>query len=121
MICPNCTREMKDESYEYYGIGSWDMDYPDNYQEQHVCTCGVKIINGKWEIPESIRATDKQIHAAEVISKVLGLRTPPPLKTLMWKFIHDHIEESKEKSKAESDCNAELFFEENYSWLPEYY
>lgn len=119
MNCPNCGTEMKDESSWSYGIGSWDMDYPDVYHEVFRCRlCRINKINGNWEIPDHLTASPKQIKCAEVISRNLGIDAPEvPLKTILWKFIHDHMEDSKRaRDQAFSD-----WCEENSDWLPEYF
>ena len=71
MKCINCETEMKDKSYNYYGLGDWDMDYPASYHEEYVCpNCkckytgegwGIKT-NSKWKIPKEVELpTEKQV------------------------------------------------------------
>ena len=118
MICPNCNKEMKDKSYWYYGIGSWDADYPDCYHEEHTCkTCKISYINGEWHIPSELVATDKQIKAAEFINSVLKNELPAPTKRNLWKYIHDNLETAKEVR----ENNFEEWCYENSDWLPEYF
>ena len=72
MKCPNCNKEMKDESYWYYGLGSWDMDYPDQLHEEYCCSnCNIKLVNGEWTIPKSIIATEKQLNETKIHEKQL--------------------------------------------------
>lgn len=119
MNCPNCGKSMTNLSNWSYGIGSWDMDYPDVYHEEYrYNNCKIIFINGEWKIPDTLRASDQQIKAAETISYYLHIPIPdPPLKTSLWKFIHDHMEESKlaKEQQFEDWC------EENADWLPEYF
>lgn len=123
ITCPKCGRLMTDLSYWDYGIGSWDMDYPDVYHENHVCHhCNIKKVNGEWKVPQSMRASDKQIKCAEVISNVLGISAPEcPLKTLLWKFINDNRYRSLLEAKRQQDRRLEDWCEDNQDWLPEYY
>ena len=75
---------MKDKSYWYYGLGSWDMDYPDELHEEYWClSCRIKYIDGKWVIPPSIIATEKQMNAGKIIQRNTGITMPPPIKKLM--------------------------------------
>lgn len=54
MKCINCQTEMKDKSYWYYGLGSWDMDYPDMLHEEYICPkCKHKYIDGEWKKPRT--------------------------------------------------------------------
>ena len=67
MKCINCQTEMKDKSYWYYGIGSWDMDYPDTLHEEHRCpNCKYKYINGEWKKPRP-RKPKSNNYTAEAI------------------------------------------------------
>ena len=122
MNCPNCNKEMKDRSYWYYGLGSWDSDYPDCFHEEYVCkNCKISYINDEWKIPPSLAATEKQIKTAKFIRNVIGGETPAPLKKSLWKYIHDNLQRAIDLNKHIRDCNAEMFFEDNYQWLPEYF
>lgn len=125
MNCPNCDKEMKDKSFWYFGLGSWDMDYPDQLHEEYWCpNCRIKFLNGEWAIPDSMIATDKQINAAKIIECNTGISMPPPLKKLMCKYIGDNMELSKkryEEYKKEREHSFEEWCEENSDWLPEYF
>ena len=128
MRCPNCDKEMKDKSYAYYGMGSWDMDYPDGYHEEHRCSrCKIRFVKDaqeEWTIPDSIRATDKQLNAALLIERNTGIDMPPPIKKLMCKYIGDNIELSKRRYEEYKQAKEQLFVEwceDNSDWLPEYF
>jgi hypothetical protein len=119
MKCPNCSKEMENKSYWYYGLGDWDMDYPATYHEEHLCAdCDIKYVNGKWDIPNKFeRATDKQIKCVRFICKELGINYEPLLKRKTWKFIHKYLEAAKISKRTSVEC----WCEENSDWLPEYF
>ena len=125
MDCPHCNKEMEDRSYWYYGLGSWDMDYPDELHEEYWCaSCRIKFINGEWTVPDSIRATDKQLNAGVIIEHNTGIRMPPPIKKLMCEYIGNNIELSKKRYEEYKKGKERLFeewCEENSDWLPEYF
>lgn len=125
MFCPNCDKEMKDKSYWYFGLGSWDMDYPDMLHEEYWCpSCHIKYVNGKWTIPKSMAATEKQLNAGTIIERNTGITMPPPIKKLMCKYIGDNMELSKQRYKEYKKMRENSFSEwceENSDWLPEYY
>ena len=118
MICQNCNNEMADKSYWYYGLGSWDSDYPDCLHEEHFCkTCKISYINGDWNIPQNLMATEKQIKTANFISKVLNCGTPIYTKKLLWKFINKNLETAIKVREQDF----EDWCLDNSDWLPEYF
>lgn len=118
MECPNCKQEMKDKSYWYYGLGSWDMDYPDCLHEEHFCkTCKISYLNGEWNIPKNIIATEKQIKTASFISNVLQCEMPIHTKKLLWKFINENLQTAIKVKEQ----NFEDWCWDNANWLPEYF
>ena len=123
MNCPNCNKEMKDNSYWYYGLGSWDMDYPDVLHEEYCCPdCRIKYINGEWAIPKKFaRATYKQVKCANFICRELGLRFEPILKAKTWKFINTYLDAAKLSNRLRRDNNFRDWCEDNMEWLPEYF
>jgi len=125
MKCPNCNKEMRDNSYEYYSIGGWDLDYPDLLHEEYWCQdCLIRFTNGKWEMPQYLIATEKQLKAGIIINRNTGIKMPPPLKKLMWQYIQDNMELSKRKSEEYKNQRKQAFVEwceENSDWLPEYF
>ena len=125
MNCPNCNNPMQNESFYYYSLGGWDMDYPDEYHEEYWCPyCRIRFVNDEWEIPSSIIATDKQINAGRIIENNTGIKMPPPIKKLMSKYIGDNMELSQKRYEEYKKQRAQLFeewCEENSDWLPEYY
>lgn len=125
MECPNCKQEMKDKSYWYYSLGSWDMSYPDFLHEEYCCSnCDIKWVNGEWTIPESMIATEKQLNAGQIIEHNTGICMPPPLKKLMCKYISDNMELSKKRYEEYKKIRERSFCEwceENSDWLPEYF
>lgn len=115
MQCPVCEKEMIDLSYNYYGIADWDMDYPATHYSKHICTtCDIKYENGKWDIPEQFKATDKQIYCADIICKNLNLNPPPPVKKLMITFIQRNYEQSKFIARRRKYGNSYYLQEETY-------
>lgn len=125
MNCPNCGKEMKDESYWHYSIGGWDLDYPDVFHEEYWCWhCCIKFINDTWTVPKSIQATDKQLNVGRLIERNTGIRMPPPIKKLLSEYIGNYLELSKQRSaeyKMERRQDFSEWCEENSDWLPEYY
>lgn len=118
MNCPNCNRTMQDKSYNYYGIGDWDMDYPATTHEEYICShCKIKYMNGEWEIPEEIAATNKQKRAALFINRVLGVQLPVLTKKNAWQYINKYLEKAKEQRRYDFEC----WCEEHADWLPEYF
>ena len=123
MNCPNCNKEMKDDSYWDYGIGSWDMDYPDVFHEKYKCKdCRIEYINGEWIVPKKFeRATYKQVKCANFICNELGMKFEPVLKMQTWKFINTYLDKAKHDNKQRRDANFRDWCEDNMDWLPEYY
>ena len=123
MNCPNCNKEMKDKSYWYYGLGSWDMDYPDVLHEEYWCSdCRIRYTNGEWIIPKKFaRATYRQVKCANFICRELGLRFEPILKAQTWKFINTYLDAAKLSNKLRRDNNFRDWCEDNLEWLPEYF
>lgn len=100
MKCPVCEKEMIDLSYNYYGIADWDMDYPATRCSKYLCqTCDIKYEDGKWDIPEQFKATDKQIYCASIICENLSFNSPPPVKKIMTVFIRKHYAQSKSAAR----------------------
>lgn len=123
MDCPNCEKIMIDKSYWYYGIGSWDMDYPDVLHEEYYCRCcRIKYVNGEWFIPDEIgRATYKQIRCANFICRELGISFEPIIKTKTWEFINTYLDAAKQNNKQRRYANFRDWCEDNMDWLPEYF
>lgn len=105
IICPNCDKEMKNNSYMYYGLADWDMDYPATEHEEYYCKqCKIKYINGDWNIPKIIEVpTQKQIKCVNVINNVLGTDFIPLIKNKTTKFIKENIEKSKDINRNKND------------------
>ena len=116
MKCPNCKQEMKDKSYCDWS--SWDMDYPDCLHEEHFCTtCKISFLNGEWNIPKNLIATEKQIKTASFISDVLRCDVPVHTKKLLWKFINENLQTAIEVKERDF----ENWCWDNADWLPEYF
>lgn len=118
MICPQCQHKMKNKSYAYYSLGAWDCDYPDSYHEEYKCPeCKMKYLNGKWIIPDELKATEKQIKTASFINLALGYEVPPHTKKLLWKFINQNLQDAiiARQTQFEEWCD------DNADWLPEYF
>lgn len=127
MNCPNCEKKMKNKSYsvEVFGFGD-EPDYiPTNWIEEYHCKyCKIKYHDGEWTIPKSIIATEKQLNAGRIIEGNTGIKMPPPTKKLMWKYIQDNMELSKqmyEENKKAREQSFSEWCEDNSDWLPEYY
>ena len=119
MKCPNCGKEMTDRSYskleEFYHWKDDEYYYKRNHYEKFVCRdCKISIVNDKWNIPDNLRATEKQVEACNFICRILNIEPPPLTKRAVWHFIHDHIEEAVDiKNKREGwfcdydDCDGD--------------
>ncbi len=126
MKCPNCGKEMKDESYWYHGFHTGpelDYDYPDCHMNQYVCkSCKIKYkasdsqekyskgnyLEEFWEIPDFYeRATERQRKAVAAINYHLGTDFIPILKKPTWDFIrlnkYRSLLERDKKRKAEAE------------------
>lgn len=107
MKCPNCGKEMTDRSYskleEFYHWKDEEYYYKRNHYEKFVCRdCKISVVNNKWNIPDNLRATEKQVEACNFICRILNIEPPPLTKRAVWHFIHDHIEEAVDiKNKRE--------------------
>lgn len=107
MKCPNCGKEMTDRSYskleEFYHWKDEEFYYKRNHYEKFVCRdCKISVVNYKWNIPDNLRATEKQVEACNFICRILNIEPPPLTKRAVWHFIHDHIEEAVDiKNKRE--------------------
>ena len=100
MNCPQCEKEMNNESYWYSGFAGWDDDYPSSYYELYVCkNCNISYRNGEWNVPEQFRPTSKQIKTAKYISNVLNISEPPLTKRSLWKFINQNLSKSINHNK----------------------
>jgi hypothetical protein len=123
MVCPECGKEMKDKSYDYYSIGAWDYDYPDCTYIKFVCNkCRISYEEGEWKVPKKFRGSEKQIKAAEFISKVLYLPLPPPHKKILWKFINCNLQKAIIKTQKNRKYYQD--FDDNddlYDFYPEYF
>lgn len=125
MYCPHCGGNMKETKETYWSIGDWDMDYPTGYIERHICVpCKIKATNTDpicskytWEIPEKYHPTDKQRKTVKFICNVLHISPPPETKRQYWWFINDNLNDAIETNEA----NKELYFEDNFDWLPEHF
>ena len=107
MKCINCLTEMKNKSYDYYGFGDWDMDYPASHHEEYRCpNCKCKYIRedygeGKWEIPKKVeKPTEKQVNTILFINNKLQMDLKPITKqqcirdiehTMCKRYLHFHI------------------------------
>ena len=102
MKCPNCGKEMVDKSYskfeEFYHWEDEQFYYKRNYYEKFVCNdCKISFVNDEWDIPGELQATEAQIKACNFVSRELGYEPPPPTKRAMWKFLHETLDEAKDR------------------------
>ena len=109
MKCPNCGKEMVDKSYskleEFYHWEDEEFYYKKNYYKKFVCDdCKISIVNDEWKIPDNLQATEKQVKTCNFIYQMLNIEVPPPVKTAMWQFIHDYIEEAIDISDKRKEC-----------------
>ena len=101
MKCPNCGKEMKYSKSEH-PFGFWNDD--DSYYEVETWKCKeckisfTKDFKGEeWDIPGELQATEAQIKACRFVSNELGYDSPPPTKRAMWKFLHETLDEAKDR------------------------
>ena len=109
MKCPNCGKEMIDKSCskleECYHWEDEEFYYKRNHYEKFVCSeCKISIVNDKWNIPDNLQATEKQVKTCDFICRMLNVESPLPVKTAMWQFIHNHIEEAIDISNKRKEC-----------------
>ena len=65
MKCPNCNKEMKDESYWTFSMAGWDLDYPDCIVRKYSCEeCGIKFNSSDYitSIPDYEGIIDQKIY-----------------------------------------------------------
>ena len=55
MNCPQCGKEMNNESYWYSGFAGWDDDYPSSYYELYVCKNCNHRYTINWSNPKNPR------------------------------------------------------------------
>ena len=115
MKCINCETEMKDKSYNYYGLGDWDMDYPASYHEEHRCpNCKCKYINGKWEVPKMVeKPTEKQINTILFINNKLRCSFEAITKQQCIRDIGKYFDKAKEAANQPKYDDYE-----DYDWDP---
>lgn len=94
MNCPQCGKEMNNESYWHSGgIGCWDEDGLNYYRELHRChTCNISFNNGDWSVPEQFEPTYKQLKTVKFICNVLHVGEPAPIKKNICKFINQWLD-----------------------------
>ena len=124
MRCPHCNKEMKHDVDVYWTIGDWDSESPSGYTETYYCKyCKIKATNNnpvgsnfEWDIPEHLRATDKQIKTAMFINRYLRIAIPPSTKRALWLYIHKYLQEAV--IVKENDFTQ--WCEDNQYWLSDF-
>lgn len=110
MNCPNCGNKMLRIVYPvvaFYDQVDGDIIYDD--REEHICSlCAIKYRDNNWDIPEHIKASDKQIKTAVFISNILQKEKPVDIKKLLWQFIKDNIATAIEVYKQREECLDEI-------------
>lgn len=115
MNCPQCGKEMNNESYWYSGFGGWDDDYPSSYCSIYVCKyCNISCREGEWNVPEQLRPTWKQMKTAKYISNVLNIPEPAPTKRSLWQFINRNLNEAIHYSRYGYDDDLRYEYEEQH-------
>lgn len=122
MKCPNCNKDMIDESYGVeitFFTGDEPDYYPTEWIEKYYCKdCGIKYHKGEWIVPGKYPpATNKQIKCVMFINRQLGTNFDPVLKTQTWRFIKENLPSAKEVH----DNLFSQWCEDNADWLPEYF
>lgn len=113
MNCPNCDQKMQDKSYMYYGIGDWDLDYPETCHQECFCkTCDIKYINREWTIPKALQPSEKRFKTVVFILYVLKFPFNPLTKKGCWKYIHENLQDAIEQNEANKLQRAEWMLEE---------
>lgn len=64
----------------------------------------VAYTNGEWSIPETYQATPRQVKCAKFIESVLGLSSPPPVRSALWVFIHDNLQKALDVVQHKNYC-----------------
>ena len=116
MKCIECEQEMKDRSYNYYGLGDWDMDYPASYHEEYYCKhCKIKYVNGKWVIPKHIELpTQKQINTILFINNKCGLFLKPITKKQCIRDIGKYFDHAKKVADFEDTYEYDDYIYDDY-------
>ena len=120
MTCPACHTKMKNISWSKSGYDS-DNEFQTWGETAFVCPrCGTKNVNGEWEVGEKYRASEKQIKAAYFISNQIDVPMPPPVKHLLWNYIHDYFAKAKETKRQKDEAAMEQYCEDCHEYVPPY-
>lgn len=129
MKCINCQTEMKDKSYSYYGIGDWDMDYPDSYHEEYRCpNCKCKYTredhysDGKWDIPKTVeKPTEKQVKTILFIMSKLHISLEAITKQQCIRDIGKYFDKAKEVANQSRYDDYDNYDDEHYCHCDPYW
>lgn len=111
MRCPNCGRLMA-ETKEFRPFYHWE-DECTYYERIDICKCnkcGITNEDGKWNIPESLKPTQKQERTVKFIENRLNVFYDPEVKLRRncSDFIAQYFEQAKKEEApfrfTEEDC-----------------
>ena len=119
--CPNCGRPIQLESYfkEFY---HWEDERNYYYKtSKGTCSaCNITYDDGKWNIPEELLPTEKQISTVKFIRNRLDLpndKEEGVTKHTYWAFINKYFNKAKEVKST----GVELAYEgDGYYYDPSY-
>lgn len=106
--CPGCGRIMRFQEtpciiFDASGTAD-DEDLQGTHYEWSCPVCGIKYENGKWDVPEHKRPSEKQIRTILFINGRLGLDLEAPLtKRQAWIWTDRYFDEARSIGSAEYD------------------
>lgn len=120
IVCPVCKHVMKDHSWASSGYDSdneWNTWGETIYSCHH---CHTQKIEDEWKIPESYQASDKQLRCAKRIAFITKKPLPPPTKQLIWQYIHDNINQTKQIQDERQENDMGQYCEDCPDYIPSY-
>lgn len=118
MICPECRKEMTRHVESAFVTSPFDdKEISENIVIYKCDKCDIKLKDGKWEIPDAKKASEKQIKAAQFIENTIGVRAPPPTKKGLWTFVNkffDKAKNAKTKKDTVEETTYQMFLDSDY-------
>ena len=104
MNCPNCKKEMVDESYskleKFYHWEDEDYYYKENYYSKFICDdCQISFEHNKWYVPDSLKPTEKQKRTISFINNRLRIDLDAITRHQCWLDINKYFDKAKNTPK----------------------
>lgn len=109
MRCPDCNREMEENSRtileRFYHWEDEEFYYRDVILTSFRCRyCGIKRTEaGAWVVPKFLKPTAKQVKAISVINSVLGTEFEPVTRYQCCKIISKYMKRSIKQAEADAE------------------